>query len=278
MFQPETPRSASARFRTADSLSPECALTQLTTPRNLKIWHVEKVSFSFSERLDFRGNHAPNNRSARTLRLGSPPLFPMFLHVASFASTISFLSLSFRKCPSPFAFLENTLGSHASGSRETGTPCLFPGRNHPPDILKSHFHHRGHTFCDGYAHPSVGPRATCSLPPFQHGPSIHKTLFHTPFRGSGFALLWCKPVRVAAGCMLWLILLDTRHMRSGSPLCRDSLSRKRDLSSYRCSSGAPRFCRSAKAEISTKRPLLRQPRILQFPAGNGFRSAGSALC
>lgn len=156
VFQPETPRSASARFRTADSLSPECALTQLTTPRNLKIWHVEKVSFSFSERFDFRGNHAPNNRSARTLRLGSPPLFPMFLHVASFASTISFLSLSFRKCPSPFAFLENTLGSHASGSRGTGTPCLFPGRNHPPDILKSPFHHRGHTFCDGYAHPPSG--------------------------------------------------------------------------------------------------------------------------
>ena len=50
-------------------------------------------------------------------------------------------------------------------------------------------------------------------------------------------------------------------MHSGSPLCRDSLSRNRDLSSYRCSSGAPRFCRSAKAEISTKRPLLRQPRI-----------------
>ena len=71
-------------------------------------------------------------------------------------SALSCLGLSFRKRPLPCAVLENTLDSHANGSHGTETPRLFPNKNHPLDILQFFFPHLGHTFDDGYAHPSIG--------------------------------------------------------------------------------------------------------------------------
>ena len=149
---------------------------------------------------------------------------------------------------------------------------MFPGKNHPLDSLqipfpRTPFPYRDHIFGDEYAHPSAEPRAPSSLPPFHNKSSSHKTLFHMQFRGSGFALLgtppWLplsyKPLRAAAGSMLWWILLDTCHTHSGSTVCRDLWSVKRDLSRCRYSLGASRFCRSAKANISRKRYLRRQP-------------------
>ena len=62
----------------------------------------------------------------------------------------------FRKRPLPCAVLENTLDSHANGSHGTETPRLFPNKDHPLDILQFFFPHLGHTFDDGYAHPSIG--------------------------------------------------------------------------------------------------------------------------
>lgn len=61
----------------------------------------------------------------------------------------------FRKWPISFVALDNTLDK-----------SLFPGKNHPLNILQPSFPHRGHTFSVGYAHPAVGPGAPSSSPPF----------------------------------------------------------------------------------------------------------------
>lgn len=76
--------------------------------------------------------------------------------------------------------------------KDSGQPCQWQpwnwntmfvlGKNHPLDILQPFFPHHGHTFCDGYEHPSIGPRALSSLPPFQHRPSFRKTIFICCFR------------------------------------------------------------------------------------------------
>ena len=114
---------------------------------------------------------------------------------------------------------------------------FVPGKNHPLDILQPFFPHHGHTFCDGYEHPSIGPRALSSLPPFQHRPSFRKTILICFFYEYGFALpgtppwlpLSYKPLRATAACMLWWILLDNRHTHSVSSFCRGLWSGKRDL-------------------------------------------------
>ena len=114
---------------------------------------------------------------------------PRVLHLSCQPSPSFFMS--FRKWPRPPYLLENTLDSHG-----TITPCLF---------------YRGHTFCDGYKHPSVGPRAPFSLPPFPHTPSSPKSLFHArpPADRLGLlgtpalSLLSYKRLHASADYMFW---------------------------------------------------------------------------
>ena len=158
----------------------------------------------------------------------------------------------FRKWPISLVALDNTLDK-----------SLFPGKNHPLNILQPSFPHRGHTFSVGYAHPAVGPGAPSSSPPFRNKLPSHKTLFQKLFRETRFSLLgkqlWLplsyKPLHAAADCQLVWILLGTRHTHSGSSLFGDLWSGKRDLGRHRCSSRVSRFIQSAKANFLRKSDL-----------------------
>ena len=168
--------------------------------RHRTLWHAEKCPFSFSDTVVFLWNHAPNTRSVRNPRQESLSFYPTFLQTASLVSALSCLALFFRKRPLPCAVLENTLASHANGSHGTETPRLFPNKNHPLDILQFFFPQLGHTFDDGYAHPSVGPRVPSSWPPFPHTPCGRRTLFRNQFQAARFALLDTPPLVQTSAC------------------------------------------------------------------------------
>ena len=267
-----------ARFRTTDPSLPACICSCPATPRYRTLWQAEKFRFSFSDTVVFLWNHAPNTRPVRNPRQESPSFYPTFLQTASLVSAVSCFALFFRKRQLPFALLENTMDSPANGSHGTGTPRLFPDKNHPLDILQFVFPHLGHTFDDGYAHPSAGPRVPSSWPPFSHTPCGRRTLFHKQFRAAAFALLDTpplsfhsyKPLHAASNGMLWWVLLDIRHMHNVSSLCWTSWSTKRALRKCWCPSGANRSCQSVKA-------LQRQSHIRQPPAGNDFWSKENAF-
>ena len=109
----------------------------------------------------------------------TPFFFPAFMNTAHLLSTFVFLAWFFQKWLLPFTVLDNTLDNHANDSHETGRLCLFPGKNHPLDVLQPSFPHHGHTYCVGYAHSSVWPHVPSSWPLFPHMPACHKMLFQT---------------------------------------------------------------------------------------------------
>ena len=64
------------------------------TPRNRTRWRVERFSFSFSDKLAFHGNRAPNTRPVQTQLQEWPFFFSAFLHTTLLLSIFVFLSLS----------------------------------------------------------------------------------------------------------------------------------------------------------------------------------------
>ena len=106
---------ARVRFRTTDRSSPADFCSYAALPRSRKRWHEKKFP-DFSDTVVFFWNHAPNTRSVRNLRRGSPFFVLKFVQTAFLLVALSCLALFlFRKPPlPPWANLASVPLQHAN--------------------------------------------------------------------------------------------------------------------------------------------------------------------
>ena len=148
--------------------------------------------------------------------------------------------------------------------------------NHPFLTVSTHWVMDTHTPLSGLVlHPAY--RHSCTISPlhikrFFIG-RLGRTdlLYSANHHGYSSHTNLCMPLKVACfgeSCLTIGIPIVVQH----------SLSRMHGFLRCWCSSGAPRFCRTAKADISTKRSRHCQHCFQQSHAGNSFRSTRNALC